>query len=177
MSSKDIRGLASSWGNFPFGGADETVEVTEVRRKAVVKNTWVSNGPLIAGSCQSGSHCHRRGHGPFRGRMPHDDVRVGRLNVSNEMQMNCCQPFDRGRRNHRPGRDITSSEMIAARELVWGWSRLSHLFVTPLKAGAVNPNAMKENRSHGLLTFSPASRTRRSPGWSNCFHGIGHSRR
>nr|BAN09902.1 conserved hypothetical protein [Mesorhizobium loti NZP2037] len=55
------------------------------------------------------SHCHRRGHGPFRGRVPHDDVRVGRLNVSNEMQMNCCQPFDRGRRNHRPGGDITSS--------------------------------------------------------------------
>lgn len=49
------------------------------------------------------SHCHRRGHGPFRGRVPHDDVRVGRLNVSNEMQMDCCQPFDRGRRNHRPG--------------------------------------------------------------------------
>lgn len=51
--------------------------------------------------------------------MPHDDVRVGRLNVSNEMQMNCCQPFDRGRRNHRPGGDITSSALIAAREVVW----------------------------------------------------------
>lgn len=44
---------------------------------------------------------------------------IGRLNVSNEMQMNCCQPFDRGRRNHRPGGDITSSALIAARELVW----------------------------------------------------------
>lgn len=50
--------------------------------------------------------CHRRGHGPFRGRMPHDDVRVGRLNVCNEVRSRR-QPIQRGHHNHRPGGDVT----------------------------------------------------------------------
>ena len=39
------------------------------------------------------SRRHRRGHGPFRGRAPHDDVRVGCLNVCNDV------PVDVSRNN------------------------------------------------------------------------------
>ncbi|QPC95735.1 hypothetical protein GA829_34755 (plasmid) [Mesorhizobium sp. INR15] len=40
--------------------------------------------------------------------MPHDDVRVGCLNVVNEVRKSCPQPKQRGHRNRRPGGDITS---------------------------------------------------------------------
>ncbi|PDT64719.1 hypothetical protein CO683_36640 [Bradyrhizobium ottawaense] len=48
------------------------------------------------------------GHGPFRGRAaPHDDVRVGRLNVCSGVRSSRHQPNERGRLNtvpagHRP---------------------------------------------------------------------------
>ncbi len=64
--------------------------------------SWSVNRPLIAGGCQSEFRSHRRGHGPFRGRMPHDHVRVGRLNVCNEVRSRR-QPIQRGHHKHRPG--------------------------------------------------------------------------
>lgn len=75
--------------------------------------------------------------------MPHDDVRVGRLNVCNEVRSRR-QPIQRGRHNHRPGGDITGSGNGPAIGIERGLSR--HLFAAPLKAGAVNPEAVKQNR-------------------------------
>lgn len=47
--------------------------------------------------------CLRWGHGPFRGRAaPHDDVRVGRLNVCSGVQSSRHQPNERGRHNTVP---------------------------------------------------------------------------
>ncbi|ABE64899.1 hypothetical protein Nham_4298 (plasmid) [Nitrobacter hamburgensis X14] len=58
--------------------------------------------------------CRHWGHGPFRGRQaPHDDVRVGRLNVYSGVRTSRHQPNKRGRRNCRPGEDIASPAVAA----------------------------------------------------------------
>ncbi|RWQ37704.1 MAG: hypothetical protein EOS20_10490 [Mesorhizobium sp.] len=51
--------------------------------------------------------------------MPHDDVRVGRLNVCNEVRRRR-QPIQRGHHNHRPGGDITGSGIGPANWIEFG---------------------------------------------------------
>lgn len=72
-------------------------------------------GPLIAESCQPRiSRRHRRGHGPFRGRAPHDDVRVGCLNVCNDV------PVDVSRNN-----EVTTTAVPAGTSRVPRWAPVS----------------------------------------------------
>jgi hypothetical protein len=103
---------------------------------------WLMVGRSVFSNSTLPRRCLRRGHGPFRGRQaPHDDVRVGCLNVCSGVRTSHHQPIDRGHHDHRP------SGTSPARRTRLGNFRICscRLGVAPFEGRAVDPDAVKDD--------------------------------